>query len=105
MLLITKGWTKRRRGKYLGMHSFILSLEREDVLRALCPGLPICRIDVCENVCNAVFEVLDGIAVGVEVTSAIPLAVEVFVALQGIVRVDRDHELDAIAVCFDHELI
>ena len=54
---------------------------------------------------NAVLKVPNGIGVGVEVSSTIPLPVEIFVALESVIAVDRDEKLDAIAVRLDHELV
>ena len=90
---------------YLWMHGFVLGLECKDVLRALRPGLAGRRIDVSKHMVNAVLELGNRIFVCVEVSSAIPLPVEVFFALQRIVAVDGNQKLDAVAMCFDHEFI
>lgn len=87
------------------MHGFVLSLEREDVLGALSPGLPICRVDVSKNMRDSILEVLDCVGIGVEIASTIPLSVEVSITLEGVVAVDRDHKLNAVVVGFDHKLV
>lgn len=87
------------------MHGFVLSLKREDVLRALAPGLAIGRIDVGKNMGNPLLEVLNCIAVSVEVAGTIPLPIEVIRGLKSIVAMDGDEKLNTIAVRLHHEVI
>lgn len=70
------------------MHGFVLGLECKDILWALSPGLASRRVDVSKHMCNAILELGNRIFVGVEVSGAIPLSVEVFVSLQRIVAVN-----------------
>jgi len=90
---------------YLWVHGLILSLKCKYVLGALSPGFAVCGIDMCKNMGNAVFELADRVGVCVEVASAVVFSVEVTVAFKGVVAMDRDLELDTIALGFDHEFI
>lgn len=85
------------------MHGFVLSLERKNILRAFAPSLAICGIDVGENMGNPLLEISDCIAIGVEITGAIPLPIKVVRSLESIVAVNGDEKLDAIAVRLNHE--
>lgn len=85
------------------MHGFVLSLECENVFRALAPGLAIGGVDMGKNMGNPLLEISNGIAIGVEITSTIPLSIEVIRSLESIVAVDGDEKLDAITVRLDHE--
>jgi hypothetical protein len=87
------------------MHSFVLRLESKYVLRALGPCLAVCGIDMGKDMGNAIFEVGDGIAVGVEIASTVPLSIEIAITFEGVVAVDRNEELDAVAMRFHHEFI
>lgn len=66
-------------GPYLVMHGFVLRFEGEYVLRALGPWLAIVGIDVSHDVSDTILKILNGVAVGVEVTGAIPFTIKVFV--------------------------
>lgn len=87
------------------MHSLVLRLKRKDVLRALAPCLARVGIDMRKHVRNALLKVPDCLAVGVEVARAVPLAVEIALALERIVAVQRDQQLDAVLVRLHHDLI
>jgi hypothetical protein len=90
---------------YQGMHCLVLSFERENVLRALCPGFAVCRVDMREDMGNAIFELVDGVCIGVKITRSVVLPIEVAVGLKGIVTVNGDEKLDAVGFRFDHELV
>lgn len=95
---------QRRRSAYV-IHGFVLGLERENVLAGLTPWLAIVRIYMCHNMSNSILEVIDGVAIGVEQTSSIPLPVEIIVRLQCVERVDRDEQFNAIFVRIEHHII
>lgn len=85
------------------MHGFVLSLERENVFRALAPGLAVGGVDMGENMGNPLLEVRNGISICVEITGTIPLPIKVVRSLESIVAVNGDEKLDAIAVRLYHE--
>jgi len=87
------------------MHSLILSFKREDVLRALAPRLAIVRIDMGHDMSDPILEVLDGVAVSIEVPGSVPFPVEVDICCEGVVTVDRHKQLDAVAMGVGHEVI
>lgn len=87
------------------MHGLILSLKRKDILGAILPGLSIAGIDMRQDMGNTVLKVPHGVAVGVKVARPIPIAVEIAVSLESVVAVNRNHQLDAMAGCLDHEAI
>lgn len=87
------------------MHGFVLSLKSKDILRALGPRLPILGVLVCKNMSNSLLELGNGLGIGIKVTSAVILAIKVTVALQSIVAVDGDKQLDAVAMGLCHEIV
>jgi hypothetical protein len=90
---------------YVRVHSLVLRLEREDVLGALSPSLSVGGVDVGKDMGDTILELADGIRVLVEVSSAVVLSVEVPVSLKGVIAVDRDRELDAVAVRLHHKVV
>lgn len=58
-----------------------------------------------KDMVNSIFEVSNNIAIGVKVTSAVLLAIEVAVTLECIVAVDRYQQLNAVIVGLRHESI
>jgi hypothetical protein len=60
---------------------------------------------MCHNISNSVFVVTNGFRAAVKVTGTIVLPVEVFLSFQGVIAVERDDELDAIASRSVHEVI
>lgn len=87
------------------MHRLVLGLESKYVLRALSPGLAVRGVYMRKYMSNAIFKLADGVGVGVKVASAVVFSVEVRVRFQGVVAVNRDLELDAIAVGFNHNFV
>jgi hypothetical protein len=90
---------------YVWVHGLVLRLESENVLRALTPSLSVGRVDVCKDMGNTILELADGIRVRIEITSTVGFSVEVLVSFKGVVAVDRDRKLDAVAMRFDHKLV
>ena len=62
-------------------------------------------VDMCHDMRNAIFVVAYRFGAAVKVTGAVVLPVEVFLSFQGVVAVERDDELDAIAPRVVHEVI
>lgn len=88
------------------MHRLILSLNRKNILAALCPRLVGMRIHMRQHMRNAVLKVLNGIAVRVEIARAVPLAIDIRrVRRQCVVAVNRDLQLDAVPVRFHHQVV
>jgi hypothetical protein len=87
------------------VHGFVLGLKCKYVFRALSPGLAVCGVDMCKNMSDTVFELADRVGVRVEVASAVVFPVKVTVAFQGVIAMDRDLELDTVALSFDHKLV
>jgi hypothetical protein len=90
---------------YVGVHGLVLRFESEYILRALTPSLSVGGVDVCKDMGNTVLELIDGIRVRIEITSTVGFPVEVLVSLKGVVAMDRDGKLDAVAMRFDHKLV
>jgi hypothetical protein len=57
------------------------------------------------DVSDALFEVVDGVVVGVEVTGAIPLTIEITMCLQYIVAMNGNQELDTVLMSVVHHII
>ena len=73
---------------YISVHSLILCLEGEDVLRALRPRLSIVRVHVRHYMSDAVLVVAQSLCVCVEVANTVVFSVKVSVAFEGIVAVE-----------------
>jgi hypothetical protein len=93
------------RVSYVTVHSLVLRLESEDVLRALRPRLAIVWIDVRHNMCDAILVVANSFGAAVKVASAVIHAIEILLTFQSVVAVERDDELDAIALGIVHEVV
>lgn len=87
------------------MHSLILCLKSKDVLWALRPRLAIVRIDVGHDMGHTFLVVGNSLRVGIEVSSAIVLSIEILVVLQSIVAMKRYNELDAVSLGVVHKVI
>ena len=90
---------------YISVHSLILCLEGEDVLGALRPRLSIVRVHVRHDMSDAVLVVAQSLCVCVEVAGTVVLPVEVSVALEGVVAVERNDKLDPVALGVVHEVV
>lgn len=90
---------------YVVVHSFVLRLERKDILWALRPRLAVVRVDVRHHVRDAVLVVADCFRVAVEVVDAVRLPVEVSLAFERVVAVEGDDEFDAVASRVEHEVV
>lgn len=87
------------------MHGFVLRLECKDILWALRPWFAVVWVDMRHDVGDTVFVVANGFRATVEVTSTVVLSVEVPLAFQSIVAVERDDELDAIPLRVVHDVV
>jgi hypothetical protein len=87
------------------MHGLVLCLEGEDVLRALRPGLAVVRVHVSHYMGHTVLVVAQSLCVCVEVAGAVVLPVEVSVAFEGVVAVERNDKLDPVALGVVHEVV
>lgn len=87
------------------MHSFILRLECKDILSTIAPRFPVMRVNMRKHMRDAVLEVANRIGIRVEISRAVPAAVEVRVRFKGVVTVDGDEKLDTVLVCFDHDIV
>ena len=87
------------------MHGLVLCLEGEDVLRALRPRLAVVRVHVRHDMGDAVLVVVQSLGVCVEVAGAVVLSIEVPVALEGVVAVERNDEFDAVAFGVVHKVV
>ena len=87
------------------MHGFVLRLESKDILWALRPWFAVVWVDMRHDVGDTVFVVANGFRATVEVTSTVVLSVEVPLAFQSIVAVERDDELDAIPLRVVHDVV
>jgi hypothetical protein len=87
------------------VHSLVLRLESEDVLRALRPRLAIVWIDVRHNMGDAILVVANSFGAAVKVAGAVILAIEILLPFQSVVAVERDDELDTVALGIVHEII
>jgi len=87
------------------VHGFVLRLECKDILWALRPWFAVVWVDMRHDVGDTVFVVANGFRATVEVTSTVVLSVEVPLAFQSIVAVERDDELDAIPLRVVHDVV
>lgn len=90
---------------YIPVHGLVLCLEGEDVLRALRPRLAVVRVHVRHDMGDAVLVVVQSLGVCVEVAGAVVLSIEVPVALEGVVAVERNDEFDAVAFGVVHKVV
>jgi hypothetical protein len=93
------------RVSYVTVHSLVLCLEGEDVFRALRPRLAIVWVDVRHDMSDAIFVVANCFGAAVEIAGAVILAVEILLAFQSVVAVERDDDLDAVTFGIVHEVI
>jgi hypothetical protein len=90
---------------YIPVHGLVLRLEGEDVLWALRPRLAVVGVHVSHDMGDAVLVVAQSLCVGVEVADTVVLSVKVSVAFEGVVAVERNDELDAVAMGVVHEVV
>jgi hypothetical protein len=90
---------------YIPVHSLVLRLEGEDVLRALRPWFPVVGVHVRHDMSDAVLVVAQSLRVGVKVADTVVFPVEVSVALEGVVAVEGDDEFDPVAFGIVHEVV
>jgi hypothetical protein len=90
---------------YVPVHGLILRLEGEYVLWALRPRLAVVGVHVSHDMGDAVLVVAQSLGVGVEVADTVVLSVKVSVAFESVVAVERNDELDAVAMGVVHEVV
>lgn len=96
-----------RRSTY-PIHCFILSLKSKNIFTTLAPRLSrlsVVWIDMGQDVSNALFEVVDGIVIGVEGAGAIPFTIEITVALQYVVAMNGNQELNTVLMSVVHNIV
>ncbi len=93
-----------RRSTY-PIHCFILSLKSKNIFTTLAPRLSVVWIDMGQDVSNALFEVVDGVVIGVEGAGAIPFTIEITVALQYVVAMNGNQELDTVLMSVVHNIV
>lgn len=93
-----------RRSTY-PIHCFILSLKSKNIFATLAPRLSIMWIDMGHDVSDALFEVVNGVVIGVEGAGAIPFTIEITMALQYVVAMNGNQELDTVLMSVVHHII